>query len=124
MGNTSNILVTKVSLCFLGRGEATPENANEQTVTQHPHWLLTAGITCGKGGEHAESSARNAVHVCQREADVNGNSNHQAGDDTGLVAQSQTEDDIRGSAGLARISHILGATPRQFRRQVDPSITK
>lgn len=65
------------------------------------------GRTSAHGGEHAQSSAGNAVHVGQGKADVDAHGNDEAGDDSGLVAQSQAEDDVSGSASAAGIRNIL-----------------
>jgi len=45
--------------------------------------------------------------VSQGEADKDADSNDDAGDDGRLVSQSQAEDDVSSSTGLARVSHIL-----------------
>lgn len=45
--------------------------------------------------------------MSQGEADEDADGNDNAGDDSGLVSQSQTKDDVSGSAGLARVGHIL-----------------
>lgn len=63
--------------------------------------------TSAHGGEHAQGGAGNAVHVGQREADVDADGDHEAGNDGGLVAQRKAEDNVSGSASAARVSHIL-----------------
>ena len=72
--------------------------------------------TCGKGCEHAEGCAGDAVHVCQGETDVDGHCDDDAGDDGGLVAQSQAKDDVGSSSGLARLGHILHHAAMVFRK--------
>ncbi len=53
--------------------------------------------------------------MSQGEADKDADGDDNAGDDGGLVSQSQTKDDVSGSAGLARVSHILHNTEPPFR---------
>ncbi len=51
--------------------------------------------------------------MSQGEADKDADGDDDAGDDGGLVSQSQTKDDVSGGAGLARVSHILHNTQIQ-----------
>ena len=67
-------------------------------------------LTCGQGGQHAQSGTGNAEHVGQREADKDADGDDDAGDDGGLVSQSQTKDDVSGSTSSASVSHILHDT--------------
>ncbi len=63
--------------------------------------------TSAHGGEHAQGGAGDAVHVGQREADVDADGDDEAGDDGGLVAQRQAKDDVSGGTSAASVSHIL-----------------
>ena len=51
-------------------------------------------------------------HVGQCEADKYSHSDDQAWDNGRLVAQGQAKDDIGGSTGAARVSHVLCKSER------------
>ena len=65
--------------------------------------------TGAHGGEHAERGAGDAVHVGEREGDVDGDRDDQAGHDGALVAQRQAEDDVGCRARAAGVRHVLCA---------------
>lgn len=64
-------------------------------------------LTCCKRGEHAKRRTRDAEHVGKREADKDGNRNHDARDNCGLVAERQPENDVGCSPRATRVGNIL-----------------
>ena len=69
------------------------------------------GLTSGEGGQHAQSSAGNAEHACQGEADVDGNRDNNAGNDGRLVAKGKAKNDVGSCSSAAGISNILHKAP-------------
>lgn len=71
---------------------------------------MPGALTSGQRGEHAQGGRGNPVHSSQRVADVDGDAHDDGGDDAGLVAQGQSEDDIGsgpGAAGIGALPHRL-----------------
>mmetsp|Transcript_23491 Transcript_23491/g.41781 ORF Transcript_23491/g.41781 Transcript_23491/m.41781 type:complete len:667 (-) Transcript_23491:134-2134(-) len=65
------------------------------------------GETSGEGGEHAEGSAGNAEHAGEGATNIDGDGDGDGGNDAGLVAESETEDDVGGGASAASIGNVL-----------------
>ena len=68
---------------------------------------MNARHTCAHGGQHAQRSAGNAVHVGQGEGHVDADGDDEAGENGRLVAKGQAKDDICGGTSAARVGHVL-----------------
>eukprot|EP00976_Prorocentrum_cordatum_P018079 365622-Prorocentrum_minimum.AAC.2 len=101
-----------------------PDFSEEISQKRPRRWTFRGVLGFFVGAhQHAEGGDGDAVEAGELVADEDGQAKAKHGDDVGLVAQGQAEDDVSGGARTARLRHLLHGAVRSTQRGQPAGLT-